>query len=102
MPFGDAVWVRAEPDLDLILHTKRSGTLRPEVITDFGIDLAAKRIVVAKMWRHGETGFAGVTSDFKILKTPGTQTLDYAAIPFRVFDRPYWPRVEDPFGADGA
>ncbi len=97
LPFGDAVWVSAAPGLDLILHAKRSGTLRPEVITNFGIDLRARKIVVAKMWRHGELGFSGVATDFKILKTPGTQTLDYARIPYRRFDRPYWPRVENPF-----
>ena len=97
MPMGDAVWVSAEPDLDLILHAKRVGTLRPEVITDFGIDLAEKRIVVAKMWRHGEEGFKDVSGDSKILITPGTQTLDFARIPFRRFTAPYWPRVADPF-----
>jgi microcystin degradation protein MlrC len=98
MPFGDAVWVSAEGDLDLVLHDRRAGTLRPEVITGLGIDLAAKQIAVCKMWRHGEEGFRDAGRDFKILKTPGTQTLDFARIPFRTFDRPYWPRVEDPFG----
>ncbi len=97
MPFGDAVWVSAEPGLDLILHARRAGTLRPEVITDFGISLERKRVVVAKMWRHGVEGFAGVATDFKILMTPGTQTLDFARILSGEFQSPSWPRVDDPF-----
>ena len=32
--------------LDLVLHSARSGTLRPNVLTDFGIDLGGKLAVV--------------------------------------------------------
>jgi len=101
MRFGAGVWVSADNGLDLILHSHRNGTLRPNVITDFGIDLPAKRIVVAKMWRHGEEGFRAVSNDLKILRTPGAQTLDVAAIPYRRRNLVYWPRVADPFGGGG-
>lgn len=95
--FGRAVWVSTDQGLDLILHSRRNGTLRPNVITDFGIDLARKRIVVCKMFRHGEEGFRGVSHDRKILRTPGAQTLDVARIPYRNRDHSYWPRTDDPF-----
>ncbi|MDH3223974.1 MAG: M81 family metallopeptidase [Gemmatimonadota bacterium] len=95
--FGRAVWVRAKGDVDIVLHSKRAGTLRPDVFAAFGLDVARKKIAVCKMWRHGAHGFADVADDFKIIATPGTQTLDFASIPFKVFAAPYWPRVEDPF-----
>jgi microcystin degradation protein MlrC len=101
VPFGDVVSVVAPNDVDIVLHSRRAGTLRPEVLTEPGIDLARKQIVVAKMWRHGQQGFRDVARDFKLLSTPGTQTLDFARIPFREFTRAYWPRVADPFAANG-
>ena len=94
---GAAVWVSTDLGLDLVLHSVRSGTLRPNVLTDFGIDLGGKRAVICKMWRHGAEGFQGVSADIRILRTPGAQTLDFAAIPYRVRSRDYWPRVADPF-----
>jgi microcystin degradation protein MlrC len=97
MRLGAAVWVSTDTGLDLVLHTLRNGTLRPNVLTDFGIDLARKRAVVGKMWRHGQEGFRAVSDDRKILRTPGAQTLDFAAVPYRVRDLRYWPRVADPF-----
>ena len=55
-----SVWVSGERDLDIVLHSKRAGTLRPDVITTFGIELGRKKIAVCKMWRHGVHGFSGV------------------------------------------
>ncbi len=94
---GAAVWVSAANGLDLVLHSLRHGTLRPNVLTDFGIDLSRKRAVVGKMWRHGEEGFRGIARMTRILRTPGAQTLDFAAIPYRVRSPNYWPRIADPF-----
>lgn len=96
--FGRAVWVGAANGLDLVLHESRHGTLRPNVLTDLGIDISRKRAVVGKMWRHGEEGFRGVARQSRILRTPGAQTLDVATIPYRVRDPNFWPRVPDPFG----
>ena len=95
--FGAAVWVSTGNGIDLILHSARAGTLRPNVLTDFGIDLSRKRAVIGKMWRHGEAGFQGVGRGSRIVRTPGAQTADFPAIPYRLRAGNWWPLVADPF-----
>ena len=97
--FGTAVWVSTANGIDLILHSTRSGTLRPNVLTDFGIDLSSKKAVIGKMWRHGEEGFRNVGRGSRIVCTPGAQTSDFATIPYRIRTGNWWPRVADPFAS---
>ncbi|HZD26332.1 MAG TPA: M81 family metallopeptidase [Alphaproteobacteria bacterium] len=93
---GDAVWVEAE-GVDLILNTVRGQTLNPDAFTQFGIDLAARRIVVVKSTQHFYAGFAPIASEVLYVAAPGAIPPDFANIPFRKLKGPFWPRVEDPF-----
>jgi len=94
---GDAVWVRAPGEIDLVLNSVRTQTLHPDAFTQFGLDLAAKRIVVVKSTQHFYAGFAPVASQVLYVAAPGAIPPDFANIPFEKLTAPYWPRVEDPF-----
>ena len=103
MPFGDAtarlgdtVWASAD-GIDLVLNTVRTQTFHPQAFTQLGIDLAAKKIVVVKSTQHFYAGFAPVAREILYMATPGAVGPDFASIPLTKLDKPFWPRVEDPF-----
>jgi microcystin degradation protein MlrC len=93
---GDAVWVQAR-GIDLVLNAVRTQTFNPDAFTQFGIDLAAKKIVVVKSTQHFYAGFEPVATEILYVAAPGAITPDFASIPFEKLTAPYWPRVEDPF-----
>jgi microcystin degradation protein MlrC len=94
---GDAVWVQAG-GIDLVLNSVRTQTFNPDAFTQFGIDLAAKKIVVVKSTQHFYAGFEPVAAEILYVAAPGAITPDFANIPFEKLTAPFWPRVEDPFG----
>ena len=93
---GDAVWVSADNDLDLILNSIRTQTFHPDAFEQFGIDLAAKQLVVVKSTQHFYAGFAPVAREILYVAAPGAIPMDFAGIEFEKFAQPYWPRVADP------
>ena len=95
-PLGNAVWVSAANDLDLLLCDNRCQTFHPEAFTQMGIDLQAKQIVVVKSTQHFYSGFAPVAAEILYVSAPGAIPMDFADIEFRKFKDPYWPRVENP------
>jgi len=95
-PLGNAVWVSAANDLDLLLCDNRCQTFHPEAFTQMGIDLSAKQIVVVKSTQHFYSGFAPVAAEILYVSAPGAIPMDFADIEFRKFKDPYWPRVQNP------
>ncbi len=93
---GDAVWVTAD-GIDLVLNTKRTQTLNPDAFTNFGLDPAERKIVVVKSTQHFYAGFAPIAADVLYVAAPGAIAPDFADIPFTKLDKPFWPKVEDPF-----
>ncbi len=65
----------------------------PEAITQFGIDLSAKNIVVVKSSQHILAGFARIAHEVIYVAAEGTLSPDFANIPFRKLKTPYWPKV---------
>jgi microcystin degradation protein MlrC len=94
---GDAVWVRADPGIDLILNSLRTQTYAPDAFTGLGIDPTLRRIVVVKSTQHFYARFAPIASEILYVSTPGAIPPDFASIPYTKRKTPYWPRVEDPF-----
>lgn len=93
---GEAVWLSAENDLDLIIMTYRTQTFHPDAFTQFGIDFPAKKIVVVKSTQHFYAGFAPAAAEVLYVAAPGAIPMDFANIPFEKYTAPYWPRVADP------
>ncbi len=94
---GDAVWVRGEGGLDLVLNTLRTQVFHPDAFTAVGLDPAARKIVVVKSTQHFHAGFAPIAKDILYVAAPGAIAPDFAAIPYTKLATPYWPRVEDPW-----
>ncbi len=93
---GDAVWVSAENDLDIILNAVRMQTFHPAAFEAFGIDLAAKKIVVVKSTQHFYAGFAPMAAEILYVAAPGAIPMDFKTIAYEKFADPYWPRDENP------
>ena len=94
---GDAVWVRAEGGLDLVLNTVRTQVFHPDAFTAVGLDPADRKIVVVKSTQHFHAGFAPIAKEILYVAAPGAIAPDFAAIPYTKLAKPYWPRVEDPW-----
>ncbi|WP_432767416.1 MlrC C-terminal domain-containing protein [Roseateles cavernae] len=101
-PLGPSVWVQAANGLDIVLVSVRSQTFSPMVFTGLGIDLACKRLIVVKSTQHFHAQFAPLARDILYVTTPGAISMDFAALPYRVRELDYWPRVADPHGFDTA
>jgi microcystin degradation protein MlrC len=100
VPIGDAVWVQLENGVDLVLISTRTQTFHPDAFGQFGIDVAAKAIVVVKSTQHFHAGFAPIAGEILHVEAPGAMRSDFADIPFQKVRGPYWPRVADPFAAE--
>jgi microcystin degradation protein MlrC len=95
-PLGKTAWVRAH-GLHLILCSERTQCFHPSGFTHLGLDPATLKSVVIKSTNHFRAGFDPLATETLYVDAPGAIAPNFAAIPFRLFDRPYWPRVADPF-----
>ncbi len=100
---GTGVWVRVDggtvAGIDIVLVSRRSQVLSPELFTGLGIDLATKRLIVVKSAQHFHARFAPLAKAVLYCASPGTLGMDFAHLPYRVRDLAYWPRVADPHQA---
>jgi len=94
---GDAVWLQAEDNVNVVLNSIRGQTFNPDAFTQFGMDLVAMKIIVPKSSQHFYAGFAPVAQEVLYATSPGTLNTDFGSIPFKNLKTPYWPAVEDPF-----
>jgi microcystin degradation protein MlrC len=84
-------------DVDVIVTTRRGQVLGVEVFTAFGIDLAAKRVVVVKSIQHFYAAYAPVAAEVVYMAAPGAVAPLMEAIPLVRADLHKFPWVEDPF-----
>jgi len=81
------------------LQEKLEGTEkeRHQIFTQMGIDVTAKKMILVKSTQHFYAGFAPIATEIIYVATPGAITPNFAAIPYRKFSGPYWPRNPGPF-----
>lgn len=96
---GDVAWVEAN-GIDIILTTLRCQVFHPEGFTKLGLDLASRKIVIVKSIQHFHAGFAPMAERILYVAAPGALSPDFANLPYTQLQRPYWPRVEDPFATE--
>jgi microcystin degradation protein MlrC len=94
---GDAVWLQAAGNVNLVLNTIRGQTFHPDAFSQFGIDLSSLQIIVPKSSQHFHAGFAPIAEEVIYATSPGTLNMDFAALPFTKLTTPFWPKVEDPY-----
>ena len=96
-PMGDTAWIETR-GVDIVLSSVRTQCFHPQAFSHIGIDPLARRALVVKSLNHFHTGFAPIASRVIAVATPGALNTDFARLPYRVFTKPYWPRVERPSG----
>ena len=90
-PMGDTAWVTVD-DVDIVMLSTRTQTYAPDAFTHLGVDLPGKAAIFVKSTNHFQAFFAELASDVRYLNTPGALDFDLSRIPYRVFDKPYYPR----------
>jgi microcystin degradation protein MlrC len=92
---GAAVWIEAE-GIHIIVASERQQCFHPDAFTGLGCRLDDKRIVVVKSSQHFYAGFAPIAREVRYCAAEAGILRDFAAIPYQRFNRPYWPKVENP------
>ena len=88
---------RGGTGVDLVLTSTRTQVFHPDGMTQLGIEPSGYRGVVVKSSQHFHAGFAPLAGRIEYIACEGAIAPDFAAIPYRTFRAPYWPRVENPF-----
>ena len=99
---GRCVWVEGvgtATGLHILLSSIRTQTYGVDAFTGMGITLEDKSLIVVKSTQHFYADFAPLAQAVLYVTTPGSITLDFAKIPFRLRSLDFWPRVENPHGS---
>lgn len=95
-PLGRAVWLRLEPEIDVVVCDLRNQVYGRTAFTGLGIDLAAKQTIIVKSTQHFYADFKELSENILYASSGGALTTDFAAIPFRRRDKDFWPRAHIP------
>src|SRR5262249_16973865 len=95
---GDAAWIEGA-GVHFILCSQRTQCFHPTAFTALGLDPTTLRSAVAKATNRFGAGFDAMATDVVYVDSPGAIRSDFAAIPYRRFTAPYWPKVADPWNA---
>jgi microcystin degradation protein MlrC len=98
-PMGTGVWVSAPNDLDLVLMSIRTQTFHPDAFEQLGLDLSKKKLVIVKSSNHFYAGFQPIAKEIFWIMSEGAIAPTFADIPYTKLEKPYWPKVADPFAA---
>jgi microcystin degradation protein MlrC len=79
---GDCALV-AIGGVEVVLNTRRTQAFSTELFTQFGIDLATRRIIVVKSSQHFFASFSTVAAQVLYVNAPGTLTQDLRTLPYR-------------------
>jgi microcystin degradation protein MlrC len=96
-PLGPSVWVEGPNGLHLLLSSVRSQVYGSDAFTGIGISLSDKKLIVVKSTQHFHAAFAPLAKAVLYVDTPGAISQNFAAIPYRVRELNYWPRVGNPW-----
>jgi microcystin degradation protein MlrC len=87
--------------IDVVVVSLRDQAFGLELFTSFGIDPAAKRLLVLKSANHFRAAYDPIASDVVYVDAGGALPADPRDIPYTRFGRQAFPWIDDPL-ADGA
>jgi microcystin degradation protein MlrC len=90
---GDTAWIHGN-GIDLIVSSVRTQCFDPSAFSHIGLDCTMRRALVVKSTNHFQLGFAPIARQTLLVATAGALNMDFAHLPYRIFDKPYWPRNE--------
>lgn len=88
---GDVAVVRVPGDNFLVLTSERAQCIAPTAFSDFGIDLASRRVFVPKSMQHFFIVFSKLSDRIRYVDSPGVATMDLKRLPYQHIDMAIWP-----------
>ncbi len=100
---GDMAWLRIAQDsqddaqaIDIIVNTARVQAFAPSCFSAAGLEPNRPKALVVKSTQHFHAGFGPIAREVVYMATPGSGSMDYAALPHTRVTAPLWPRLADP------
>ncbi|MES2945184.1 MAG: M81 family metallopeptidase [Pseudomonadota bacterium] len=90
IPMGDSVLIEAN-GVELVLISLRMQAVGTDLFTQFGCDLAKKRLIVVKSSQHFHAAFSKYGKHVIYAGAPGSVTLNIQTLPYRKINYPKWP-----------
>ena len=87
---GDVAVVRTR-GVTLVMTTSRTQAMGTDLFTQFGVDLAAMKLIIVKSSQHFYASYSKVGRHVIYVETPGAITNDLNTLPFVKRKLPKWP-----------
>ncbi len=84
-------------NIDIVLSSVRVQMYAPDGFRHLGINPESMQTLIVKSSNHFRAAFGLLAGRIECVNTPGAINFDFANLPYRVFDKPYYPRVANPF-----
>jgi microcystin degradation protein MlrC len=81
----------------VVLNSNRSQAFSPDLYTNLGIDITAKKVLVVKSTNHFYGAFSKVAAEVLYASVDGPYPNDPKTTPYTRLTRPLWPIVSNPF-----
>lgn len=89
-PLGDVAVVKIG-GVKVVLNSYRTQGFGTNLFTQFGIDLAATKIIIVKSSQHFHAKFGPIASEVIYVDTPGVVPADFTTLPFKLARKDIWP-----------
>ncbi len=100
VPLGDTCALRTANDINLVLISKRTQLLSPQVFSHFGLEPERRSFLIVKSTQHFYGSFAPIASEVFYMSAPGSIPPQFAEIPYERVDMHKFPWLDDPFAED--
>ena len=97
VPCGDSVALHCN-GIDIIVNSRRTQVLSPDVFSNFGIDPTQKRLLVVKSTQHFYAGFFPLEGEIIYMAGPGAIAPHFVEIPYQRANLDKYPWLADPLG----
>ena len=99
IPLGDACALRTAQEIDLVLISKRTQLLTPQVFRHFGLEPEKRSLLIVKSTQHFYGSFAPIAAEVLYMSAPGAIPPQFTEIPYQNVDLHKFPWLDDPFAA---
>ncbi len=97
IPIGDSCALRTDLDIDLVLISKRTQLLTPNVFQHFGLEPERRSFLIVKSTQHFYAAFAPIAAEIIYMSAPGAVAPQFQEIPYQRVDMRKFPWLDDPF-----
>ncbi|MCV0425634.1 MAG: M81 family metallopeptidase [Roseibium sp.] len=101
VPLGDCAVIEIA-GIEVVLNSNRAQTFSPDLFTNLGIDVAARKILVVKSTNHFHGAFETVAAEILYCAVDGPYPSDPRRNAYKMLERPIWPIVANPHDTEAA